>query len=142
MRLIDADALIDRMYHDAFETDTDMQKWDSGCWIRYKMFENAIDDAPTIDAVEVEWIPCSERMPKDSGDYLVRFSDEYIEDHSSLDVAEIEIERFDADCESFGYWVDRYDPVSLGFVDSDWVELPIIAWMPLPKPYGERKESE
>lgn len=58
-RLIDANALIDRMYHDAFETDTDMQKWDSGCWIRYKMFENAIDDAPTIDAVSVvhgEWI--------------------------------------------------------------------------------------
>lgn len=48
-RLIDANALMERMYHDAFETDTDMQKWDSGCWIRYKMFENAIDDAPTIE---------------------------------------------------------------------------------------------
>lgn len=48
MRLIDADALSARMYHDAFETDSDMQKWDSGCWIRYKMFENAIEDAPTI----------------------------------------------------------------------------------------------
>lgn len=52
-RLIDADALSAKMYHDAFETDTDMQKWDSGCWIRYKMFENAIGSAPTIDAVEV-----------------------------------------------------------------------------------------
>lgn len=49
MRLIDADALRQRMYNDAFETDTDMQKWDSGCWIRYKMFENAIDSAPTIE---------------------------------------------------------------------------------------------
>ena len=48
-RLIDANALMERMYHDAFETDTDMQKWDSGCWIRYKMFENAIDDAQTIE---------------------------------------------------------------------------------------------
>lgn len=48
MRLIDADALRKRMYHDAFETDSDMQKWDSGCWIRFKMFENAIEDAPTI----------------------------------------------------------------------------------------------
>lgn len=55
MRLIDADALIDRMYHDAFETDTDMQKWDSGRWIRYKMFENAIDDAPTIVPKRGEW---------------------------------------------------------------------------------------
>ena len=48
MRLIDADALNERMYHDAFEADSDMQKWDSGCWIRYKMFERAIEDAPTI----------------------------------------------------------------------------------------------
>ena len=59
MRPIDADALTDRMYHDAFESDTDMQKWDSGCWIRYKMFENAIDEAPSIDIEPKrgEWKP-------------------------------------------------------------------------------------
>lgn len=51
MRLIDADELSNVMYHQAFETDTDSQKWDSGCWIRYKMFENAIADAPTIDEI-------------------------------------------------------------------------------------------
>lgn len=47
-RLIDAKALEDAMYHEAFEVDSDMQKWDSGNWIRYKMFENAIRDAKTI----------------------------------------------------------------------------------------------
>lgn len=52
MRLIDADALKEAMYHEAFETDSDMQRWDSGCWIRYKMFENAIEAAPTIDQVK------------------------------------------------------------------------------------------
>lgn len=56
MRLIDADALNERMYHDAFETDSDMQRWDSGCWIRYKMFENALNDAPTIEERKTgEW---------------------------------------------------------------------------------------
>lgn len=54
MRLIDADALREVMYHEAFEKDTDMQKWDSGCWIRYKMFENEIENAPTIDAVPMD----------------------------------------------------------------------------------------
>ena len=49
MRLIDVDALCERMYHDAFETDSDMQKWDSGCWIRYKMFEIAIAKQPVIE---------------------------------------------------------------------------------------------
>lgn len=59
-RLIDADALHRAMYHEAFETDSDMQKWDSGCWIRYKMFEKAIENAPTIEAEPVRhgrWIP-------------------------------------------------------------------------------------
>lgn len=47
-RLIDADKLCQAMYHEAFETDSDMQKWDSGCWIRYKMFENHEAEAPTV----------------------------------------------------------------------------------------------
>lgn len=48
MKLIDAHALRRAMYHEAFETDSPMQKWDGGCWIRYKMFERAIDAAPII----------------------------------------------------------------------------------------------
>lgn len=47
-RLIDADALRQAMYHEAFELDSPMQKWDSGCWIRYKMFERMEESAPTI----------------------------------------------------------------------------------------------
>ena len=67
MRLIDADALYKRMNHDAFEVDSDMQKWDSGCWIRFKMFENAMKDAPTVDAVEV--VRCKEcRYSKEYSD--------------------------------------------------------------------------
>ena len=71
MRLIDADALRETMYHEAFETDTDMQKWDSGCWIRYKMFENALEDAPTIDAEPVvrccdcEYLQCNMRQDEE-----------------------------------------------------------------------------
>ena len=63
MRLIDADALRDKVYHEAFETDTPDQKWDSGCWIRYKMFERNIKNAPTIDAVSARlgrWITCED----------------------------------------------------------------------------------
>ena len=51
-RYIDADALQNAMYHEAFETDTEMQRWDSGCWIRYKLFENILDQQPTADVVE------------------------------------------------------------------------------------------
>lgn len=33
------------MYHQCFECDNDedMQKWDGGNWIRYKLFENVIE---------------------------------------------------------------------------------------------------
>ena len=33
------------MYHQCFEcnNDEDMEKWDSGNWIRYKLFENVIE---------------------------------------------------------------------------------------------------
>ena len=51
--LIDRLSLGNRMYHEAFEKDSDMQKWDSGCWIRYKLFENVLRDTPSVDAVEV-----------------------------------------------------------------------------------------
>ena len=56
MRLIDVDKLNAEMYHEAFETDTDLQKWESGCWIRYKMYENATDYSPTVDAVPMSVI--------------------------------------------------------------------------------------
>ena len=65
-RYIDAEKFKKEMYHEAFETDSDMQKWDSGCWIRYKMFENCIAQQPTADVAEVvhgRWI--------DKGEYAV-----------------------------------------------------------------------
>lgn len=46
---IDKSLLRQKMYHEAFETDTDLQRWDSGCWIRYKLFENCLDDIPAAD---------------------------------------------------------------------------------------------
>ncbi len=52
-RLINADALDAEMYHKSFEVDDGRNVWNSGLWIRYKIFEEAIRDAPTIDAVPV-----------------------------------------------------------------------------------------
>ena len=45
-RLIDSQELRNAMYHEAFETDSDEQVWDSGCWIRYKMFERILNSMP------------------------------------------------------------------------------------------------
>ena len=59
MRLIDADALEREMYRKSFEVDDGRQRWNSGLWIRYKIFEEAIGDAPTVEAEPVRkahWI--------------------------------------------------------------------------------------
>ena len=48
-RWIDVDMLCEKMYHEAFETDSDEQRWDSGCWIRYKMFERVVNSMPILD---------------------------------------------------------------------------------------------
>jgi len=69
MRLIDADDFGNRMYHEVFEKDTDMQRWDSGCWIRYRLFKKVLREQPTVEP-EQHWIPCSERLPKKMGYYL------------------------------------------------------------------------
>ena len=57
-RLIDADKLSADMYHEAFVKDSDMQKWDSGCWIRYKMFENVLKAQPAVqpERIKGHWI--------------------------------------------------------------------------------------
>lgn len=55
-RYIDADALEQEMYHKSFEVDDGRNVWHSGLWIRYKIFEEAIRDVPTVDAIPVEWI--------------------------------------------------------------------------------------
>lgn len=55
--MIDPNELNNIMYHNAFEIDSDMQKWDSGCWIRYKMFENAMKEVQKVDVEPEEAEP-------------------------------------------------------------------------------------
>ena len=61
MRLIDADAL---KPHDQLEP------MGNGKYEYVEVvYKNDIDDAPTIEA-EPKWIPCSERLPEETGEYL------------------------------------------------------------------------
>lgn len=45
------------MYHEAFEKDSDEQRWDGGCWIKYKMFERVVESLPAAqERKKGEWI--------------------------------------------------------------------------------------
>lgn len=66
--LIDRNVLKANMYQEAFESDTVMQKWDSGCWIRYKLFEKVVDSTPTVP-YGPRWHRVEE-PPKEDGKYV------------------------------------------------------------------------
>lgn len=50
---IDKEKFIQAMYQEAFVKDTNLQKWDSGCWIRYKLFEDVIGKFHAADVQPV-----------------------------------------------------------------------------------------
>ena len=75
-----------------------------------------------------EWIPTTKRLPKEDGEYLVTFEKGYAEDYAFEPI------------EGFGIWQEEFDRYTLGSLGSDWVDIPVTAWMPLPEPY-EAEES-
>lgn len=136
--LISRQALGETMYEEVFLKDSDDQRWDSGCWIRYKMFENVLASAPTIDAVskhdmkiileevtKPKWIPVTERLPEH----------EYGESTSVLAVDLFGVMRvtyFDG-----GNWC-----CPSGEALTTMRVAPITHWMPLPEPpKGEREDD-
>lgn len=78
MKLIDAYALTRTMYLKSFDTDDGRQRWDSGLWIRYKIFEEARDEQPTVDAVPVSFIKEMKAWAEENG------SAEYADDLTHL----------------------------------------------------------
>lgn len=74
----------------------------------------------SLPSVEADWIPCSERLPSDSGNYLITVADlrlGHIGEHT------VTIADFYAKAKKWNSIVD------------------VVAWMPLPTPYkGGEKE--
>ena len=111
-RPIDSQELRNAMYHEAFETDSDEQRWDGGCWIRYKMFERILDSLPSAQP-EPRWIPCEERLPENGHYYL------WCSDMGSV--------------QSDYYWNGFENGMKYGYN--------IVAWMPLPRAYKEDSDG-
>lgn len=104
-----------------------------------------LEEVESVDAkdtnVPSKWIPCRERLPED-GD--CRFYMCLVENH---------IEDFPMMCQfeeenGFGFYKDIYDPISLGFLDTEFDTMEelgyekVMYWMPLPELYREVTDEE
>lgn len=122
------------MYNEVFEKGSDEQRWDSGCWIRYKMFERVVDRQPSAQPKQ-RWIPCSERLPEEHESVWAkakgtdRWSEAMWEKQSDevivTELFEDGTTRTDTACTHDGEW----------YVRVKIIKRKIIAWMPLPEPY-------
>ena len=61
--LIDKDKLCRAMYREAFTVDTPDQRWDSGCWIRFRLFERVVESMPVV-SLPLDW-PGEERSEEE-----------------------------------------------------------------------------
>lgn len=119
MRLIDADALKDKLQNLAYDD------WNQGAnttWANaYGEVAEMVDQEPTADVPEQRWIPVSERLPeKYIGQWLCCTSDGAVMilpyDTPGDGTKECVFYKWDDD----GYFYKTFD---------------VIAWMPLPEPW-------
>lgn len=98
-------------------------------YAKFLMLRRAIKALPTVTPQEPRWIPVNERLPEDSGEYLVSVIDEYNENQHYYKAVEV------------AWFAHKKD---YDIKESEWRELGIdekvIAWMPLPKAYKEVEE--
>lgn len=83
-------------------------------------FKHDIFDAPEVKP-ELKWIPVSERLPEEYGNYLVTTHD------GNVDIGTIDPKNKNmwTACDADGfYWLGN-----------------VVAWMPLPEPYREEGEN-
>ena len=133
MRPIDADALKENC-----DIKIPLQ---SGCdkGIRTYVTFSEIDDAPTLEMPV--WIPCSERLPEEEGNYLVTFG-AFAE---TINGEKVIFGDIDGSVSEIGYGCYERDifwhPTAFGWYDlataTPFDKRAIIAWMPLPKGYKE-----
>lgn len=123
LKTIDADALRVAMYEEAFVKDSPDQRWDSGCWIRYRLFERILDKQPAVSP-DSQWVYCEDQLPEKNEWVLV----------TDIGTDSIDImRRVDVDLKGMIYtWEDSHG----NFIS----DVDAIAWMPLPQ-LAKKKEG-
>lgn len=108
----------------------------------YKGERIAFGDAIEIVKQEAEkynngWIPCSERLPEEYGDYLVAWKPLHMSAEDIIKKVGRAVPHF--------YEIVEYDPddeaLWIGSIEQAKGEYEIIAWQPLPAPYQPTRKN-
>ena len=130
MRLINVDDLREDCRLAEHCSDCD-RRWKDCDKIMYsaKDFCGWLDDAPTVTP-KPEWISVKERLPT----YAELHDEQVLALFEGGDMASIGFDECMEPDKYFGYWQRRFDPETLGAINSDWIAIPNVThWMPLPE---------
>ena len=118
MRLIDADALIEKVH------DIEVKQYPDGTVYRHRCIDvSDVRDAPTIEPKQGEWIPLEwkDEETKCKCDFPIELDGHWV---LVTDGKSISVERIKIDA------IDHFYP------QGRWYELEdVVAWMPLPDQY-------
>lgn len=104
-------------------------------------YTNGLTDAYNLicqlpSAQPEQWIPCSERLPEEYGEFLVTMTEKAKAKDLGFDIDETYIRKMRYN--SNGWQLPRHIPSWI----NEAVKDEVLAWMPLPEPYEEGKRNE
>ena len=94
-----------------------------------------LSDLPSAQP-EQRWIPCSERLPEEYGEFLVTMTEKAKAKDLGFDIDETYIRKMRYN--SNGWQLPRHIPSWI----NEAVKDEVLAWMPLPEPYQEEGEKD
>ena len=110
---------------------TDCKEYDQEkhCCPRWnRVIRNTLKDAQS----EQRWVPCSERLPRDSSEKIVTFTSGYVSTASFVLREKIYCGRMLVSTRE-NFWQ---------VLEEDEEEGEVVAWMPLPEPYQSKAERK
>lgn len=103
-------------------------------------FLQYVDEQPTVQIEETKWISVEDKLPEDvDRRFFMCLVENHLEDPPMMCQYEEEY--------GFGFWKDIYDPVTLGFVDSEFETMEelgyekVMYWMQLPESPEESEDE-
>lgn len=135
MDMIDRQAAIDAVRLGMLSTATIFGRTDEGMTAR-KEIERAINNLPSAQP-EQRWIPCSERLPEEYGEYRITW------------ITSASRKRFigDSEFEVTSVWDNEHDRFKGEWLLDDYIknypDVKVLAWKPLEEPWrGEEHETD